>query len=334
MHTRFLRALVPALLLVLAGCPDPSGDSGGEDPELRGTVSVNGSPSVGGTLTADTSLLEEGAGVISYRWIQGDSTVIAGAAGESYTPGADDAGKTIKVEVSRAGYRGTLESEPVGPVTAAAAGGSFNYTLHNTVKYFSLAQGKEVLAAKSNTNEWDIAIQVDGGGFCYVYTNSGASAEALGTTGQGGVWFTNETNFNNVTLASRVTDYTGENAQYADCAAYETDVTRYQMGMSASLGGRMNIMTYYGYASGDGLTADTAFGYSTPGPPSHPFYEFNKKAFAYVTGGMPPPWHPTQQIYIIRHADGVSYSKFQVTALRYQTGFTYVLGFRFANLQE
>jgi hypothetical protein len=94
----------------------------------------------------------------------------------------------------------------------------------------------------------------------------------------------------------------------------------------------MNIMTYFGYATGDGLTEATAFGWSTPGPPSAPFYEFNKKAFAYVTGGMPPPWFPTKQVYIIRHADGTSYSKFQVSALRYQTGYTFIMGFKFKNL--
>jgi uncharacterized protein with FMN-binding domain len=32
---------------------------------------------------------------------------------------------------------------------------------------------------------------------------------------------------------------------------------------------------------------------------------------------MPPVWHPENEVYIIRHADGVSYSKFQVSSLAY-----------------
>ena len=114
----------------------------------------------------------------------------------------------------------------------------------------------------------------------------------------------------------------------------DNDVTRYQGAMNGPAMGRMNIMTYYGYASGSGETAEDPFGYSVPGPPGSPFYEFNKRAFAYATGGMPPPWFPTKQVYIIRHADGVSYSKLQVTAVSYKRGYIYILGFQFANLDE
>jgi hypothetical protein len=334
MNRKNTRAGVPALLallLVLSGCPTSSGDPETEAPELRGAVSVGGSASVGGTVTADTSLLE-GTGNISYQWIQDGETVIDGAVAESYGPVAADAGKTLKVRVSRAGYRGTVESDPVGPVEAATARKSFNYTLKSPViKFFSLAQGTEIDASKSNTTEWDFAIESREGS-CYIYTNSGESAAYFGAAGDGRVWFTNETNFNSVTLADRVTEYTGDNAQYADCAAYETDVTRYQSGMYGPVGGRMNIMTYYGYLSGGGLTEDDPFGWSIPGPPSSPFYEFNKRAFAFAQGGMPPPWYPTSQVYIIRHADGASYSKFQVHAVRYRTSYTFILSFKFENL--
>jgi hypothetical protein len=316
------------LLLVFAGCRNPS-DTGGETPELRGAVSVNGSASVGGTLTVDTTLLE-GSGVVSYQWIRGESTVINGAAEDTYTPSADDVDKTIKARVSRAGYAGSVESDPVGPV--AALGSSFSYTLSNTIKFISLSRGVELPASKKNTNEWDIALEVSGtDGFCYIYTNSGESARAFGTTGQGGVWFTNKTNFDAVTLTDRVTEYTGENAQYVDCAAYETDVIRHQVGMTTAPAKGMNIMTYYGYASGTGSETDP-FLWSTPGPPEAPFYEFNKKAFGAVTGGMPPPWYPTKEVYIIRHADGTSYSKFQVYSLSYRRGYSFIVSFKFKNL--
>jgi hypothetical protein len=94
----------------------------------------------------------------------------------------------------------------------------------------------------------------------------------------------------------------------------------------------MNIMTYYGYASGSGLSEDDPFEWSIPGPPVAPFYEFNKKAFAAVLGGMPPPWYSTSEVYIIRHADGVSYSKLQFPTVRYQRGFNYIVSFKFKNL--
>jgi hypothetical protein len=335
MNRQNKRAVLPALflLLVLAGCQNPSGDSGGGTPDLGGTVSLNGSTSVGGTLTADTSLLE-GTGELSYQWIRDEIYSIAGAAGETYIPTTGDVDKSIKVRVNRAGYNGSVESESVGPVTAASGGLGFAYTLRDTIKFFSLSQGKELPASKSNTTEWDVAIEIiTNNPFCNIYTNSGVSAERFGASGGAQVWFTDKTNFNAVTLADRVTDYTGY-PQYADCADYETDVTRYQYGMFVTVRSVMNIMTYWGYASGDGLSEGTQFGWSVPGPPSDPFYEFNKKAFAYNTGGMPPPWVPTKEVYIIKHADGSGYSKLQFTGVRYRTSYTYILSFCFAKLAE
>ncbi|MDR2375853.1 MAG: hypothetical protein LBD96_05370, partial [Treponema sp.] len=157
MNRQNKRAGFPALvlLLVLAGCQNPSGDSGSGTPDLAGTVSLNGSASVGGTLTADTSLLD-GTGELSYQWIRDEIYPITGAAGESYVPATGDRDKSIKVRVSRAGYNGTVESESVGPVTLVSAEGfNFSYTLQNTIRYFSLSQGKELDASKSNTTEWD-----------------------------------------------------------------------------------------------------------------------------------------------------------------------------------
>jgi hypothetical protein len=337
MNIQKKQIVLPTLLAVLlfAACESPSGPGGGT-PDLRGRVSVNGSVFVGGTLTADTSLLE-GAGAISYQWLKDEITPIPGATAETYVPKTNDGERTIKVRVSRAGHNGSIESDSVGPVVrdAAKEGFSLNYTLNNTLKFFSLSQGKELPASKSNTTEWDFAIEIiTGNPFCNIYTNSGVTAEKFNTPGGARVWFTNKIEFSKVTLADRVTDYTGDNAQYADCADYETDALRYQYGMFVTVPTVMNIMTYWGYASGDGLSEATKFDWSSPGPPDQPFYEFNKMAFAYNTGGMPPSWEPTHQVYIIKHADGSGYSKFQITTVRYQKGYTYVLNFRFAKLAE
>jgi hypothetical protein len=312
-------------LRVCAGGQNPSdpGPGSGEPTVLSGAVNINGSAAMGAVLTADTSALN-GTGAISYQWIRDDSTVITGAVAETYAPRAADFEKLLWVRVSRAECEGTVESDPVGPVSATRNNMNWYVTNHAT-RYFSLSRGVELDPSKSNTAEWDIAVKSEGG-FCYVLTNSGVSA---GSGGNGGVWFTDKTNFSNVTLTDRVTDFSGANAEYAD---YVTDVTRYQYGMFVTYGNPMNIMTYYGYLTGDGLSEETKFGWSDPGPPSAPFYEFNKKAFAYVGGGMPPPWYPTGQVYIIRHADGVSYSKLQVSALKYQRGYTYTVGFKFKKL--
>ena len=321
MNTRFVHAGI-ILALLLPGCQNHS-DSGSGDPPLRGTINLAGSPTVGQTLYVEADGLE-GTGDISYRWIQGESTVIEGAAGDSYVPVEADVGQTITARASRAGYAGTVDSEPAGPVTNPVKG-RFDYSLHGETKYFSLSRGVELDESAKNTGEWDIALK-SGVGFLYIYTNSGSSAAELGSGGKGGVWFTEKTDFNDTVFEDRVTDFSGD---YAEYEVYVTDVTRYQHAMSASLPGPMNIMTYYGYRTGSGETMEDPFEWSVPGPPSAPFYEFNKKAFAYVTGGMPPPWYPTRRVYIVRHGDGEHYSKFQVSALRYQTGFTFVLTFRF-----
>jgi hypothetical protein len=334
MNRQTICAGFPALLALLlalqalSGCESPSDPSSGpgEPAVLSGAVNINGSATLGVALTVDTSSLN-GTGAVSYQWIRDDSTAIAGAVSETYTPKAADFEKLLKVRVSRAGYEGTVESDSVGPVSGTRD--NMNWRLSGTTKYFSLSQGIEIPAEKSNTAEWDIAVKAEGA-FCYVLTNSGVTAASLGSGGNGGVWFTTKgTDFSGVALADRVTDLTGANAEYAD---YVTDVTRSQYAMFVTETGPMNIMTYYGYLTGDGLSEATQFGWSFPGPPGSPFYEFNKKAFAAALGGMPPPWYATGEVYIIRHADGVSYSKLQFPAVRYQRGFTYIVSFKFKNL--
>jgi hypothetical protein len=313
------------LLLTLSGCPSPSDSgNGGEPLVLDGTVHINGSASLNGTLTADIADLE-GTGDVSYQWIRDDAAPITGAVSETYAPAAADFGKLLKVRVSRAGYTGTVESDQVGPVSAA--NDNMTWALNETTRYFSLSQGIELPALKSSTAEWDIAVKAEGG-FCYILTNSGATAAALGSGGDGGVWFTDKTNFDSVTFADRVTDFSGTNAEYE---VYTKDVIRYQAGMYALLGDSMNIMTYFGYESGDG-SEGSPFDLSTDAPFIHPFFEFDKKAYTYAGTTMPPTWYPTKQVYIIRHADGASYSKFQVSAVRYERGFTFIVGFKFKNL--
>jgi hypothetical protein len=199
------------------------------------------------------------------------------------------------------------------------------------IKYISLAQGAEVPAEIKNTTEWDIALEARGS-FFYISTNSGETASGLGSGGQGGVWFTNKSYWVEVVMLDDwVTDFSEDNAEYE---IYVTDVTRYQPNMTGVSPGPMNIMTYYGYEAGDGLSPETPFTISTNAPYAVPFFKFNKKAFAYSETGMPPPWRPTMQVYIIKHADGSGYSKFQVHEFSYKTGYTYTISFKFETLIE
>jgi hypothetical protein len=87
-------------------------------PEIRnvndlptGDVVVNGTPSEGETLTADTSALsdEDGLGEYSYQW-QRDGSDITGAAGPTYTLTQTDVGAAVRVVVSYTDDQGTAET--------------------------------------------------------------------------------------------------------------------------------------------------------------------------------------------------------------------------------
>jgi hypothetical protein len=199
----------------------------------------------------------------------------------------------------------------------------------SNIKFYSLSQGKVLDASKAATREWDIAM-AHGGGFFFIYTNSGTSAAKYGSGGLGGVWFTDTTGYNAVTsTAHRVTDFSGS---YAEYKPYVTDVDRWHGSMGGTIPSRMNIMTYYGYYSGDGLTSATGFELSPDAPLANEFYEFDRRAFAYAGTVMPPEWYPTSQVYVIRHGDGLGYSKIQITRFEYHTGYTFYLTFRYKNL--
>ena len=82
---------------------------------------MEGVAKVGETLTA--TITPSGA-TASYQWMRSDSedkdgtyTNISGATEKTYKLVAADVGKYIKVKATGTGnYKGTVESEPVGPV--------------------------------------------------------------------------------------------------------------------------------------------------------------------------------------------------------------------------
>jgi hypothetical protein len=83
-----------------------------------GTVGINGTPSDGNTLSADTTLLTDGDGLgaFSYQWKR-DGTPIAAATSNTYLLDNTDVGTSITVLVSYTDGQGTAES-----VLSSAAG--------------------------------------------------------------------------------------------------------------------------------------------------------------------------------------------------------------------
>ena len=103
-----------------------------------GAPAISGTAQVGRTLTAITSGISDSDGLtnpaFTYQWTANDGaedTDIQNATGSTYTVGADDEGKTIKVRVSFTDDRGhqeTLTSTPT--VAAASAPSPLTGTIH------------------------------------------------------------------------------------------------------------------------------------------------------------------------------------------------------------
>jgi hypothetical protein len=175
-------------------------------------------------------------------------------------------------------------------------------------RFFSLSTGREITAqADIESQAWDIAFYATR----IIWTNSGVSAGDNFSGGKGGVWHTNQTDFDAV--AGREAAVTGDPVY----APYHEDVRRYAHGMAGSgmrLERNMNVMTFLGFDNeseeGAGKTAEKPFTV---------YYNYDKKAFYANTFDakgmmtMPPRFYVTNQVYIIRHGDGEHYSKFQVT---------------------
>jgi formylglycine-generating enzyme required for sulfatase activity len=166
-------------------------------PALTGTVSITGTPKVGVTLTADTSSLG-GDGTISYQWLRGE-TEIANANSATYTPVSADVGQTIKVKVSRAGYTGTVTSDPTGVVvitlamakemvslsggtiTGSGSSGAFISGRTVTLSAFKIARYETTYELWQEVYEW--ATDSARGGNVYSFASSGFEGhEPAGTT--------------------------------------------------------------------------------------------------------------------------------------------------------
>jgi hypothetical protein len=167
--------------------------------------------------------------------------------------------------------------------------------------YVSLSSG--ILAdSEADTTNWDLKFTYDR----TIHTNSGASATLEGSSGTGGVYYVS-----GATSVAGVsdTDFSAAKAVFdggeTDWDTYKHyDETRYISGMGGATEAQLNVMSYHGYDSGDGLTSNTA--YST--------YNYSADSF-YDATGMPPTYTMSNNVYIIRHGDGTHHSAIQITAM-------------------
>jgi hypothetical protein len=199
-------------------------------------------------------------------------------------------------------------------------------------RYYSLSTGEEVTGPAGDN--WDIVLESHGGAF-FILTNSGITADETAAwtetaqSGGGGVWFTNSKDFRAVTLAAqRIIPAGGDEYE-----PYTVDAGRWTMSMAAApVRQFLNVMTYVGYPTGNdtyplsgdgsGLSAENCFRRYDVSQMSASYspYLFNRMESYSMGGGMPPVYGPTKRVYIVRHGDGTSYSKVQLSEVYREPG--------------
>jgi hypothetical protein len=195
--------------------------------------------------------------------------------------------------------------------------------------YYNLSSGQEV--SNPSGDNWDIALESSYGAF-FVLTNSGVTATETeaASSGLGGVWYTGSTDFGAVTRAAQAV-IPAIDSEYDP---YTVDVYRWTTVMAAEpVRQNLNVSSYLGYPdldlgypyTGDGTGSDAANCFRRVDIPSgmtpdYSPYLFNKKQSYTMGGGMPPVYAPTNQVYIVRHGDGVRRSKVQVSEIYREAG--------------
>jgi hypothetical protein len=180
-------------------------------------------------------------------------------------------------------------------------------------KYFSFAAGLNKEVTATNNQNWDIAFTQGR----VILTNSGDTATDTGSGGQGGVWYTGQTEFGSVTSAAGA-DFSG---------TYAKDTKRY-VNASASVSfpegqgmpttqNNLNVMTYIGYGFGTGDGDGSTYG--TDGKAPFASYQYDADAF-YKQGEQMGSYAMTRKVYIIRHGTGSGYTKIQITAMESPEG--------------
>ncbi|MCL2245011.1 MAG: Ig-like domain-containing protein [Treponema sp.] len=132
---------------------------------LSGTVSITGIAKVGIPLTANILNLA-GTGNVSYQWkssTTADSAVttdISGAVNQTYTPSPSDAGKFLRVTVTRTGFIGSVTSASTTIVLSSDAPTPTVTSVSVSPKTADVARGAEqqFSAVVTGTNNPDTAV--------------------------------------------------------------------------------------------------------------------------------------------------------------------------------
>ncbi|MDR0785803.1 MAG: fibronectin type III domain-containing protein, partial [Treponema sp.] len=226
-----------------------------ENPALTGSTSVDGTPQIGQTLTANTSGLG-GDGAVSYQWQRGDSvssgfTNISGATSNTYVLSAADQGKYIRVTVSRDGYSGTVNSVAVGPATATDITGPDVYAIGIDFGGWpdapSGTSGVKLTNTGNGVYTWQGTMTQDG-----TFKFHDASV----TSWDNGNWYGPVTNNTPITVGSQVSItkagnsnaagawITGETGEYSiilDISSLKTTFNRLSVSGTASITGAVQV---------------------------------------------------------------------------------------------
>lgn len=182
-----------------------------------GSVTITGTPSVGQTLTANTSSLADAdnLGAFTYAWsasstANGVYTTISGATSSTFVPTATEANKYIKVTVSYTDGRGSLES------VVAMAGAPVDNS--NSPATGAITISGDLRATATLTSSNTIADANGLGTFTYEWSSSatenGTFAPIAGATASSYTLTTNEVS-KFVKLTIRFVDQAGANEQVA-----------------------------------------------------------------------------------------------------------------------
>ena len=112
-----------------------------EKPKLEGAVTIIGTPKYNQPLTATVTNLTPAGAKLTYQWYHDDERIL-GAIKETYTPTAEDIGKSVHVAVSAEKCTGVLKSEEVTVAKADA----FKMADYDCQMYYHITEAQEITA--------------------------------------------------------------------------------------------------------------------------------------------------------------------------------------------
>ena len=112
-----------------------------EKPKLEGAVTIIGTPKYNQPLTATVTNLTPADAKLTYQWYHDDERIF-GAIKETYTPTAEDIGKSVHVAVSAEKCTGVLKSEEVTVAKADA----FKMADYDCQMYYHITEVQEITA--------------------------------------------------------------------------------------------------------------------------------------------------------------------------------------------